>query len=68
MKLYNNALPENLGKRAEVKTEFDAHKVPENLRKLAEELKKIDVMHITPIEAMSRLYELRKLVEEKEEK
>ncbi|MCK4613906.1 MAG: hypothetical protein KAU14_03810 [Thermoplasmata archaeon] len=35
--MYNNALPENLGKRAEVKKEFDAHKVPENLRKLAED-------------------------------
>ena len=37
MKLYNNALPENLGKRAEVKTEFGAHKGPENRRKLAED-------------------------------
>ena len=38
---------------------------PENLRLLAEELRKMDVMRITPIEALGRLYELKKLVEEK---
>ncbi|MCK4613909.1 MAG: DNA mismatch repair protein MutS [Thermoplasmata archaeon] len=57
---------------AEEKGEYEAGggrgEVPENLKKLAEELRKIDVMHITPIEAMSKLYELKKLVEKKEEK
>jgi len=45
--------------------EGDGQDIPENLRKLSEELKKIDVMRITPIDAISRLYELKKLVEEK---
>jgi len=39
--------------------------IPENLRKLSEELSKIDVMRITPIDALSRLYELKKLLDEK---
>jgi len=42
-----------------------AGEIPENLKKLSEELRKIDVMRITPIDALSRLYELKKLVDDK---
>lgn len=42
-------------------------KIPAHLKKLAAELKNIDIMRITPIEAMSRLYELKKMVELEEE-
>ena len=38
------------------------NEVPENLLRLSEELRKIDVMRITPIDALSRLYELKKLL------
>ena len=38
--------------------------VPEHLLRLSEELRKIDVMRITPIDALSRLYELKKLLGE----
>ena len=55
-----------MGNRQTIGTEEgDGQDIPENLRKLSEELKKIDVMRITPIDAISRLYELKKLVEEK---
>ena len=50
-----------MGNRQTIGTEEgDGQDIPENLRKLSEELKKIDVMRITPIEAISRLYELKK--------
>jgi len=42
--------------------------LPANLKTLAEELKKIDVMRMTPIDALGKLYELKKLVDEKKEK
>jgi len=43
-------------------------KLPANLMELEEQLKKIDVMRMTPIDALGKLYELKKLVEEKKEK
>jgi len=64
--LFDGTVLNTAARAAEEKLDYKAG-IPDKLRRVEEELKRIDVMNITPIEALSRLYELKKLVEEKKE-